>query len=325
MAGVTLYGSINIEDAQQTRRLTTDLQRAAGRRIIIAVDQEGGQLTAAGPDTTPFAGNMALGAVGDSDLALRVADGDRARVGGPRNQRQLRPGGRYRHPPSQPVPGNPILRGGSRRRQPSHRRHGARAPVVRGGGHAQAFSRKGRSRRRSPSAATGPGPRPREIASGRVRALPGWNRGRSPITDDRPLRAPRGHRQPQSADVGFIPRLAGAGEKGTRLRRCDRHRCAGHGCLRRGDFGGTAGGRRRPAPVRPGSGGHPATGLPEVAPARSDVGLAGRILTARSLGDRKPSTRRTGRRAGLPLDHPGPRRGEPCFLSNCGPRTGCWP
>ena len=73
VAGVTLYGSINIEDAQQTRRLTTDLQRVAGRRIIVAVDQEGGQLTAAGPDTTPFAGNMALGAVGDSDLALRVA------------------------------------------------------------------------------------------------------------------------------------------------------------------------------------------------------------------------------------------------------------
>ena len=72
VAGVTLYGSVNIEDAEQTRRLTTDLQQAAGRPIIIAVDQEGGQLNAAGPDTTPFAGNMALGAVGDVDLAWQV-------------------------------------------------------------------------------------------------------------------------------------------------------------------------------------------------------------------------------------------------------------
>ena len=78
VAGVTLYGSINIEDAEQTRRLTDDLQSAAGRPLLIAVDQEGGQLNAAGPDTTPFAGNMALGAVGDVDLAWeadRVARG----------------------------------------------------------------------------------------------------------------------------------------------------------------------------------------------------------------------------------------------------------
>jgi beta-N-acetylhexosaminidase len=70
---VTLYGAVNIENAEQTHRLTAELQRAAGRRLLIAVDQEGGQLTAAGPDTTPFAGNMAIGAVGDEDLAQRVA------------------------------------------------------------------------------------------------------------------------------------------------------------------------------------------------------------------------------------------------------------
>jgi beta-N-acetylhexosaminidase len=72
VAGVTLYGSINIEDAEQTRRLTDELQSAAGRLLLIALDQEGGQLNAAGPDTTPFAGNMALGAVGDVDLAWEV-------------------------------------------------------------------------------------------------------------------------------------------------------------------------------------------------------------------------------------------------------------
>ena len=72
VAGVTLYGSINIENVEQTRRLTSDLQQAAGRRLLIAVDQEGGQLTAAGPETTHFAGNMAIGAVGDEELALKV-------------------------------------------------------------------------------------------------------------------------------------------------------------------------------------------------------------------------------------------------------------
>jgi beta-N-acetylhexosaminidase len=72
VAGVTLYGSINIEDVEQTRRLTSGLQQAAGRRLLIAVDQEGGQLTAAGRETTHFAGNMAIGAVGDEELATKV-------------------------------------------------------------------------------------------------------------------------------------------------------------------------------------------------------------------------------------------------------------
>ena len=72
VAGVTLYGSINIENAEQTRLMTADLQRTAGRLVLVAVDQEGGQLTAAGPDTTHFAGNMAIGAVGDEGLALQV-------------------------------------------------------------------------------------------------------------------------------------------------------------------------------------------------------------------------------------------------------------
>lgn len=72
VAGVTLYGNINIENGEQTRGLTHDLQKAAGRPLLIAVDQEGGQLTAAGPETTHFAGNMALGATRDVDLAFKV-------------------------------------------------------------------------------------------------------------------------------------------------------------------------------------------------------------------------------------------------------------
>ena len=72
VAGVTLFRGLNIENAVQTRRLTKDLQQAAGRTLLIAADQEGGQLLGAGADTTPFAGNMALGAVGDPFLALRI-------------------------------------------------------------------------------------------------------------------------------------------------------------------------------------------------------------------------------------------------------------
>ena len=73
VAGVTLYLPLNIENAGQTRRLTSDLVRAAGRPLLFAIDQEGGQLLAAGPDATPFPGNMALGAVGDTALTERVA------------------------------------------------------------------------------------------------------------------------------------------------------------------------------------------------------------------------------------------------------------
>ncbi|HEY6635496.1 MAG TPA: glycoside hydrolase family 3 N-terminal domain-containing protein, partial [Acidimicrobiia bacterium] len=73
VAGVVFYLPLNIENARQTRRLTSDLVTAAGRPLLFAIDQEGGQLLAAGPDATPFPGNMALGAVGDTGLTERVA------------------------------------------------------------------------------------------------------------------------------------------------------------------------------------------------------------------------------------------------------------
>ena len=41
--------------------------------MLIAADQEGGQLIGLGDGTTPFAGAMALGATGDEALAERVA------------------------------------------------------------------------------------------------------------------------------------------------------------------------------------------------------------------------------------------------------------
>ena len=46
---------------------------AAARPLLIAADQEGGQLNALGEGPTAFAGAMALGAAGDPGLAERVA------------------------------------------------------------------------------------------------------------------------------------------------------------------------------------------------------------------------------------------------------------
>lgn len=76
VAGVTLFREHNVVDPPQIRRLTAAIQEArpAGAPpLLIAVDQEGGQLVGLGDGTTPFAGAMALGATGDEELAERVA------------------------------------------------------------------------------------------------------------------------------------------------------------------------------------------------------------------------------------------------------------
>ena len=75
-AGFTLFRYLNCETPEQVRALTGALQQTvadAGRPpLLIAADQEGGQLNAIGPPATQFAGNMALGAVRDPELAFRV-------------------------------------------------------------------------------------------------------------------------------------------------------------------------------------------------------------------------------------------------------------
>jgi beta-N-acetylhexosaminidase len=75
VAGVTLFYADNIADPSQIRRLTAAIQdaRPAGAPpLLVAADQEGGQLLSCGDGTTQFAGPMALGATGDEDLAERV-------------------------------------------------------------------------------------------------------------------------------------------------------------------------------------------------------------------------------------------------------------
>ena len=73
-AGITLYRAFNVRSAGQVRELTDALQRAAGERgpILVAGDQEAGQLQGLGPAATAFAGNMALGAVDDEALTELV-------------------------------------------------------------------------------------------------------------------------------------------------------------------------------------------------------------------------------------------------------------
>ncbi|MBK9051278.1 MAG: glycoside hydrolase family 3 protein [Chloroflexi bacterium] len=76
IAGVTLFRHFNVGNPEQVRELTRGLQHAAAVHhhppLLIAADQEGGQLNALGADTTPFPGNMALGATADPELAFRV-------------------------------------------------------------------------------------------------------------------------------------------------------------------------------------------------------------------------------------------------------------
>jgi beta-N-acetylhexosaminidase len=83
-AGMTVFRHHNVRSPGQVRELTEALQRAGAANVgggaggagtaplLVAADQEGGQLQGLGEATTAFAGNMALGAVGDADLAERV-------------------------------------------------------------------------------------------------------------------------------------------------------------------------------------------------------------------------------------------------------------
>ncbi len=72
-AGFTLFRGLNIESPCQVADLVSDLQRRnqTDCPLLIATDQEGGQLQALA-GSTPFAGNMAIGATGNEGLAREV-------------------------------------------------------------------------------------------------------------------------------------------------------------------------------------------------------------------------------------------------------------
>ncbi|HJQ91895.1 MAG TPA: glycoside hydrolase family 3 N-terminal domain-containing protein [Acidimicrobiia bacterium] len=73
-AGVSLFREWNMTSPGQVAELTSALQAANSSPLplLIAVDQEGGQLIGL-TGSTEFAGNMAIGATGDIDLAAQVA------------------------------------------------------------------------------------------------------------------------------------------------------------------------------------------------------------------------------------------------------------
>jgi beta-N-acetylhexosaminidase len=77
-AGLTLFRSLNIDNPAQVRTLTGSLQQLAQDfdlpPLLIAADQEGGQLMAIGNGATPLPGNMALGAAGSTELARRAGE-----------------------------------------------------------------------------------------------------------------------------------------------------------------------------------------------------------------------------------------------------------
>ena len=77
-AGLSLFRSLNIDNPEQVRTLAASLQRLARNfglpPLLIAIDQEGGQLMAIGEGTTPLPGNMALGATGSTQLALQAGE-----------------------------------------------------------------------------------------------------------------------------------------------------------------------------------------------------------------------------------------------------------
>ena len=67
-AGITLFRFVNVASPGQVHELTDAIRRASAAPPLVGADQEGGQFLGLGDGTTPFAGNMALGAV-----ASRVA------------------------------------------------------------------------------------------------------------------------------------------------------------------------------------------------------------------------------------------------------------
>jgi beta-N-acetylhexosaminidase len=73
--GVTLFRAKNVASPAQVRELCGALQaaRPAGDPpLVIALDQEGGQLQAVGEGATAWPGNLALGATRSEELARRV-------------------------------------------------------------------------------------------------------------------------------------------------------------------------------------------------------------------------------------------------------------
>jgi beta-N-acetylhexosaminidase len=72
LAGVVLYKR-NFSSVERLRELTVKIRRAAGRPVLIGIDQEGGTRFAQDPPFTQWPSAAELGRVGDPELVKQVA------------------------------------------------------------------------------------------------------------------------------------------------------------------------------------------------------------------------------------------------------------
>src|SRR5260370_36775610 len=72
LAGVVLYKR-NFRSVQRLHELTAEIRRAAGRPVLIGIDQEGGTRFALGEPFTAWPSAAELGRVGDLALVEQVA------------------------------------------------------------------------------------------------------------------------------------------------------------------------------------------------------------------------------------------------------------
>src|SRR5438552_15701086 len=68
--GLILYRR-NFESPEHLRTLLTGLERALGRRLLVATDHEGGRIVMLGSGTTIFPDNLAVGTAGEEAFAAR--------------------------------------------------------------------------------------------------------------------------------------------------------------------------------------------------------------------------------------------------------------
>ena len=232
LGGVVLFGS-NVRDEEQLARLTRALREAAAGPIVIAADEEGGEVTRL---DAPYPGAQALGAVGDPALTEAVAGRDRTRAGARRGEREPRAG---RRPSGQPGARHADVRGDLSRHVAAFVAGTQREGV---GARAKHFPGHGGARADSHPRATGDrgGARPRPIRSRDRRRRPSGDGGP-------PLRACAGSR---ARVVQRAPdRRPAAGR--ARLRGARDHRRARHGRGRRPVAGCRAGGGSGRALPRP--------------------------------------------------------------------------
>jgi beta-N-acetylhexosaminidase len=72
LAGVAIYAR-NFRDVEELRRLTQAIRRAAGRPVLIGIDQEGGTKFSLGEPFTPWPSPAELGGLADAGLVEQIA------------------------------------------------------------------------------------------------------------------------------------------------------------------------------------------------------------------------------------------------------------